>query len=229
MTRRLLALKPNDQAPWINDFWTPEPWWWGEQVFVLASGPSLTQSICDKVKGRKAIVVNLSFRLAPWAPVWFFTDSSIYERYRESVIVWAGEVVTMSKTAKRELHKAVKRVKGIGDPDIASPFPAVGSDHIRQGRSSGHTAVSLAVALGAAQVCLLGFDMRYVDGREHHHSEYSGPRDPDLYAREFIPGFSGWDYAAKQAGSEIINCTPGSAITEFRFADLDEVLACAQS
>jgi hypothetical protein len=62
------------ETPWANDYWTPEPWWIGQTAFVLASGPSLTQEVCDKVMGRNAIVVNMSFRLAPWAPIWYFTD-----------------------------------------------------------------------------------------------------------------------------------------------------------
>jgi hypothetical protein len=217
-------------TPWEYQYWTPEPWWRGEQCFVLASGPSLTQEVCDKIKGRKAIVINLSFRLAPWAPVWFFTDSSIYERYRDDVAAWPGEIVSMSRTAKREIPDKVKRVQGEGDPSFpVRDFPRLGSPVIRQGRSSGHTAVSLAVALGAKQIVLLGFDMRLVEGREHHHQEYAGPRDQDIYAREFVPGFDGWNAAALAAGVEILNATPGSAVTEFPFRDLDEILACTRS
>jgi hypothetical protein len=218
------AQKP--ATPWEFEYWTPEPWWKGEQVFVLASGPSLTQDICDKIKGRKAIVVNVSFKLAPWAPVWYFTDSCIYERYRDEVQAWHGEIITMSRTAKREMNKRVKRVKGEGDPSLPfTDFPPLGHPAIRQGRSSGHSAISLAVALGAAEIPLLGFDCRFVNGREHHHNEYTGPRDMDLYEREFVPGFEGWNAAAQRSGVQILNCTPGSAITEFPFADLDAVLA----
>lgn len=212
-------------------FWTPEPIFKGETVFCLASGPSLTPEVCEKIRGRPAIVVNVSFRLAPWAPIWFFTDSSIYERYRDDVAAWPGEIVTMSRTAKRELPDKVKRVKGEGDPAFPfARFPALGSPTIRQGRSSGHTAISLAIALGASRVALLGYDMRLVDGREHHHTEYNGPhgRDLEQYARDFVPAFAGWNAAAVASGVEILNCTPGSALTEFPFADLDEVL-CARS
>lgn len=218
------------EAPWRNDFWTPEPLFWGETVFVLASGPSLTQDVCDKVKGHKAIVVNASYKLAPWAPVWYFTDGHIYEKYTDDVLSWPGEIVTMSVTAKEELDQGVKRVKGEGDPAFPFvSFPPVGHHAIRQGRSSGHTAVSLAIALGASRVPLLGFDMRVVDGREHHHDEHKGPRDHEQYAREFVPAFAGWNAAALASGVEIYMCTPGSAVTEFPFAALDEVLSCAQS
>jgi len=214
-------------TPWESDFWTPESWFKDQTVFVLASGPSLTQEICDKIKGRSAIVINASFKLAPWAKVWYFTDGHIYEKYRDEVAAWPGEIVCMSKLAKQELNKQVKRVRGEGDPAYPMDFPPPGHHSIRQGRSSGHTAVSLAVAMGASRVIMLGFDMRFVEGREHHHSEYQGPRDAMLYEREFVPGFGGWNAAATKVGVEILNCTPGSAVAEFPFADLDEVLSCA--
>lgn len=212
-------------TPWEYDYWTPEPWWKGETVFVLASGPSLTQEVCDKIKGRKAIVINVSFKLAPWAPVWYFTDSYIYESFRDEVKAWPGEIITMSRTAKRELNERVKRVRGEGDPSFPSgKFPPIGHPAIRQGRNSGNTAVALAIALGAARVALVGFDCRVIGGREHHHDAYSGPRDLSLYNNEFRRAFDGWNAAAIASGVSIVNCTPGSAITEFPFADLDDVL-----
>ncbi len=219
------------ETPWENDFWTPEPWFKDQTVFVLASGPSLTREVCDKIKGRNSIVINASFKQAPWAKVWYFTDGHIYEKYRDEVASWPGEVVCMSKLAKQELNKQVKRVRGEGDPTSAGQleFPHLGHHSIRQGRSSGHTAVSLAIALGASQIILLGFDMRFVEGREHHHSEYQGPRDVALYEREFVPGFDGWNAAALMAGVEILNATPLSAVHEFPMVSLEEVLQCETS
>jgi hypothetical protein len=209
-------------SPAIRDFeyWTPERIFEGETVFCLASGPSLTRETAEKIRGRRSIVVNSSYALAPFADVLYFTDSGWYEQRREIVANWPGLVISMSRTAKRELPDKVRRVKGIHMPG----FPALGYPEILQGRSSGHTAVSLAISLGAARVVLLGYDMRVVGGKEHHHSEYVGPRDLDQYAREFVPAFAGWNENAMKVGTEIINCTPGSAVTEFPFADLDGVL-----
>src|ERR1044072_7719424 len=153
------------------EYWLPEPLFKGETIFCLASGPSLTPEICERVRGRCTIAVNSSAALAPWASVLFFTDSGWYEPRRDLVANWPGLVISMSRTAKRELPDKVKRVQGLGDPQALPGFsrgPAV----IQQGRSSGHTAVSLAIALGASRVVLLGYDMGFVAGREHCHSEY---------------------------------------------------------
>ena len=235
----------NPITPWENELWEPEPFWLGRTVFCLASGPSMTPAVAERVRGLDTIVVNSTCYLAPWASILFFTDSGWFETGRASALwgkpgddiwprrafveSWPGLVVSMSRSAKRVLPGKVKRIVGVGAP----PFPPrqhgkpgfPPHSHVQQGRSSGHTAVALAIALGAARVVMLGYDMRVVGGREHHHDEYTGtPRDLGLYANEFAPGFAGWREAAEASGVDIVNATPGSAVTEFRFADLDDLL-----
>ncbi|RVD44205.1 hypothetical protein EN742_02960 [Mesorhizobium sp. M4A.F.Ca.ET.020.02.1.1] len=204
--------------------------WRGTTAFVIASGPSLNLAVCDKVKGFNAIVVNASFRLAPWAPIWFFTDGSFYEDYWDAIEAWQGEIVTLSKAAKQDLGDRVHLLSAEGDPSLRlREFPLAGYHSVAQGRTSGHTAVSVAVAHRPAHLGLVGFDMQVVDGREHHHDEYAGPRDLGVYASDYVPAFAGWNAAALRAGVKIWNCTPGSAVKEFEFADVDEVIACAHS
>jgi hypothetical protein len=222
-----------------NEYWPVKPIFAGRTAFCLASGPSLTREVVDQVRGRPTIVVNSSCSLAPWASVLYFTDSSWYEPRRELVEKFAGLVVSMSRTAKLELPDKVRRIQTFGDPDLQGEFPPAGSGLVRQGRSSGHTAISLAIAMGARQVALLGYDCRVVDGREHHHDEYlvGGRRDYDTekedprwnnkreYSTIFVRGYSGWRDAAARAGATVLNATPGSAITEFDFADLADILS----
>lgn len=210
------------RTPWEEDFWRPDLAWTGQTVFIFASGPSLDSEVVDRVKGRPAIAVNSSFILAPWAEVLFFTDNHWFEQRSEAVAAWPGMVITLSRHAKREARDIVKRVRGETRPD----FPPPGSSTVRQGRTSGQTAIGLAQARGAARAVLLGFDMRVVEGREHHHNEYAGEiRNLQIYADEFVPAFEGWDAEAKAVGFEILNATPGSALKEFRSIDLSEVLS----
>lgn len=210
------------------DYWTPMRLFAGATVACLASGPSLTAEAVAKVGRIPSIAINSSCLLAPSADVLFFTDSSWYEQHRDLVTAWPSLVISMSRTAKRELPDKVKRIEGRGDPMAPPDFCRAG---VQQGRSSGHTAIALAIALGARRVILLGYDMRVVDGREHCHGDYGDQtaRDLDQYARDFVPAFAGWDAAARRAGVEILNATPGSALTEFRSVEIDRVLACDPS
>lgn len=209
------------------EYWTPEPIWSGKTAHIVASGPSATADVIDSLRGLNVIVVNSTVLSAPWAPVWFFMDRAVVlQRHGEPCVSrdgidmvefatnFRGRVVTTAKRVK----SAVQSVKLVSAPRMAE-FPSPGSPTIRYGRSSGQTAISLAIAMGAKRVFLHGFDMREVDGREHHHQEYDGTqRDLTVYERHFLPAFSGWNEQAKRAGVSIVNATPGSALREFPMA-----------
>ncbi len=221
------------------EFWTPEPLHAGRTVVCLASGPSLTLDIVRRCTGQAVITVNSSAYACVEAGITdatlYFTDSGWYTHRRDLVANWPGLVVSMSRTAKREMPDKVKRVKGVGSPPFPPRqngrpgFPALGSSEIQQGRNSGNTAVSLAIAMGACRVLLVGYDCKVVNGREHFHpneGDYAGPRDLGLYDDEYKRAFAGWREAAEASGVDILNATPGSAITEFEMVDLNEALAC---
>lgn len=202
-----------------EEYWTPPTIWKGETAFCIAGGPSLRGADLSALKGQHAIAVNSSCHIAPWAEVLFFTDNSWFEKHEQIVADWPGTVVTCSRAAKVKWPDRVERVLGETRPD----FPPPGSSIIRQGRSSGHTAVALAVAMAARRIVLLGYDMRIVDGRSHHHDDYAC-RDARVYENEFLPGFDGWAETAAKHGAEIVNATPGSAVTQFPMRDLGSIL-----
>lgn len=262
----------NPITPWEKTIWTPEPLFKGETVFCVASGPSFTADVAEKLKGHRVIVVNSSVYDIPWADVLLFTDGGWFEAVndkdpanrrlpmlcgRPGNDVWPrrtfleqfpGLIVAFTPVAKRVLDDPenpfpmarkprVLRIKACG-AGTAPPrragakgfeagFPRLGSPEVQAGRSTGHSAISLAIAMGASTVGLVGYDMRpAADGREHHHANYDpAKRDLTMYDKEFLPGFRGWKEAALGSGVTVLNCTPGSAITEFPFADLDDVLA----
>lgn len=210
------------------EYWTPQPLWRGETCFLLGGGPSLNQATVDRLRGHRVMAINSSCLLAAGIAAafdaLFFTDNSWFEPRRRLVEAWPGLVFTLARGPKAALPDKVKRL----EIDTWTPdFPPSGAPKIRQGRSSGHTAISIAVALGAARIVLLGYDMQIVGGRSHHHAEYH-ERDPGLYAADFVPAFAGWNAAVLRAGAEVVNATPGSALKEFPFAALDDVLAPAK-
>lgn len=164
---------------------------------------------------------------------------------RQFVEQFSGLVVSFAPVVKRVLDDPsnpypmarkprVCRVKACGAPTaqpkwlgshVFNPrFPPIGNKEIWGGRSSGHTAISLAIAMGAKRVAMVGYDMRVVGGKEHFHADYKNGRDLSIYANEFVPGFNGWNESAWASGCEVLNCTPGSAVSEFAFANLEDLL-----
>ena len=97
---------------------------------------------------------------------------------------------------------------------------------VRTGSTSGYQAVHVAAHTGAARILLCGFDYRHTGGEKHWHGDHvAGLRntDPDLWPT-WISHFESLRDQLP-AGCEVINCTPGSAITAFRRMDLETALA----
>lgn len=205
-----------------NEFWTPEPIWKGETVFLLGGGPSLTGVDLCALRGRQTMTINSSLHLARDAGldngVLFFMDNGWWHAHRDAVLAWPGSVMTLSRAAKRDAPNAVRRIQ-MSYPSDGFPAPPA----IRWGRSSGHVAIALAVAMGAQRIVLLGYDMQVVAGRSHHHADYNRVGHPDVY-EEFRRHFEGWNAAAKAIGVEIVNATPGSALIEFPAVDLSDIV-----
>lgn len=205
--------------------WTPEPLFHGATVFLLGGGPTLGGVDLSCLRGRAVIAINSSAALARKfdldGAVLFFMDEAWFSKHKADVAGWPGPVITCARAAKRLLPD---RVWLIAKGERRNDFPPVGAPVVRWGRSSGHMAVSLAIAMGAVRIVLLGFDMRTVEGRSHHHDDYALPCRDALYA-DFRRYFAGWNAAALAVGVEVLNATPGSALPEFPHVDLGDVLA----
>ena len=200
-------------------------------VFILGGGPSLLNDDQlglleghlenQKIHKRRVIAINESIYCALYADILFFRDIAWYFGNREIVETWDGVVVTTTPSRFYNENENCTNVN-IVQLKHSSDF-LIGGDTIRYGRSSGHLALSLAINLGAKRCVLLGFDCRFVDGRSHFHSENN--RTTALtYSSDFLPAWNGWGDAARRAGVEVVNATPNSAIIEFPYKPLAEVL-----
>ena len=180
-----------------------------ETVFILGGGNSLTAEIAARVRGKATIVINSTARLAPWAEVLFFMDWPWFRDHRPIVDAWPTDVVTTNARAAKVLPGRV----------ILAQSPQVQSKLL----SSGHHAVDVAIAMGAAKVVLLGFDCRIIGGRSNNHDDYWHQKDA-LYRDVFLPMWAEYPTRAAAAGVEIVNASPGSLIDVFPQITLDRVL-----
>lgn len=219
----------NSQAR--NLFTNPGIPWLGKAVFCLGSGPSLSsisarewRDLALLQKSGKCIVlgINSSFKFSRANGVevdaLFFTDENWFEDNRGLVEEFKGLKFTVSRRAKNA-YPELMRIE-----NRHQPWFEVGHPPMKDGRSSGHRAVSLSIMLGANLILLLGYDMRIVENRSHYHDEYSNTEFAKAYSQEFVRGFDGWHEAALKVGCQIINCTPGSAVDEFPFLPLETFL-----
>lgn len=210
-----------DRDPAPVSFWEPDLAFSGLAVTIIGGGPSHADFDLALLRGRRFIAVNSACRrvrtIATERDLLFHHDNSWSENRPELVEDWPGPVVTSNRNTKARLGDLVRRI----DMDELTRRFGVLPDRI--GASSGHTAACLAAVMGAARVVLVGFECAAPGGRTHGHGDYTH-HDTGIYAGQFLPGWSALAPAFDRLGVEVINATPGSAITDFPFADLGEAL-----
>lgn len=215
----------------MSGFVNPGTLWDGRTVVCLGSGDTLRCMDWRDVERMRLfnnaylLAINSSIKTMRHAGVepdaLIFSDDRWFDANCDLVAGFKGRVFTDRLRPKVALPDKIERIDFANRPDFA-----VGRPPARNGRSTGHRAIGLAIMLGATRVVLLGYDMR-VDpdtGRSHCHDDYQHTEPASAYADEFIPGFAGWNADAQAVGVQALNATPGSALKEFPMVTLAEVL-----
>ena len=178
------------------------------EVVCIASGPSLTLEQVELVRqwreageGRGVIVCNTSYRAALWADVLFFIDEPWWTRFHKDEVraTFKGEVISPAA------------VKGV------THLP---SNVMNPRGNTGAGAICLAEFYVARRIILIGYDC-HTRGGTHWHGNHPKGLGNCGSIRHWPAIFAG---VARDVRAEIINCTPGTALTCFRKGDLREAL-----
>lgn len=170
---------------------------------VLATGPSLSQEIVDKVRGRcGAIAVSDAYKLAPWADALVSQDKAWWRHHMEA------------------LEFAGRKFIGVPPDQIRGVEHAAG---VISGCNSGLLGCHVAVTVfKATRLLLLGLDLQGSHFFGFHPPGLKNTK-PERFA-VMRKQFEQWPHK----GVEVINCTPGSSLTCFPMATLEESL-CPRS
>lgn len=188
--------------------------WPGSTVAILAGGPSLTQADVDFCRGRaRVIAIKDAIQLAPWADVLYACDAKWWRHYAKG-LTFTGPRYSLE--TESEPWASVLRNTG----EMGLEIDPTG---LRTGRNSGYQAINLAVHLGATRIVLLGYDMRPVNGKDH----WFGPRPPSYWTltppyKNFLELFPSIVAPLQTLGVEVLNATPGSALTLFPAVRLED-------
>lgn len=108
--------------------------------------------------------------------------------------------------------------------------------YVHHGHGSGYTLLNLAYLKGAERVVLLGYDLKYAQdydgynqipgsGPRHYFGEYPEVLQhwPKLEVRQgvHVGLLELYETVKRQGAVEVVNCTPGSAITCFDSVSID--------
>lgn len=203
----------------------PRPGW--ESCIVVAPGPSLTLEAAGACRHVKVMAVCDAWRMVPWADALYASDAVWWQHPDAGARGFAGEKWSSHGTDPRSPNDKVAIARQFGvnlvEGRNGKGF-SIDPSCIHYGSNSGFQAVNLAILFGARRIALVGFDMRTVNGRRHFFGDHPrGLRNTTGY-EHFIAAF---ERAATMlpAGVEIVNATPGSALTCFPRIDIDDAFA----
>jgi hypothetical protein len=193
--------------------WSIPRLWEGATVAVLASGPSMSAVVTERVRasGVQAIAVNNTFQLALWADMLYAADAGWWQFHEKDVASFAGlKVGCESAPGVLTLRNAGK----VGYNDARDCVHTFGN--------SGAQAIQIAAKAGAKRILLCGFDMRGT----HWHGSHPTPlrNSPQELMARWCEQMATLATELDRRDVEVLNCTPGSALLCFPMVRLEDVL-----
>jgi len=183
--------------------------WRGQTVAVLASGPSMSQSLAQSLRSLPVAVANSTYRLAPWAELLCANDAEWWWANPEALDFRGLKVCADDSLLRPEVFSLRHTGKVGFDEDPAC---------VRSGGNTGYTAVHIAAQAGARRILLCGFDMR--PGHWHDVDREAAESQYAEWRRRFKTLA-----AALEGRVEVLNCTPGSALECFPMMTLEKAIA----
>lgn len=215
--------------------------WEGETVVIICGGPSLTVEQVERTRGLRTIAVNDAYLLAPWADVCYFADAKWLKWQLNGrdgkglpALGLTGAEVQRLWREFRGLKVAVatlmQQMRGaalfIRDGQLAGIKAALSTDPtaIMTGHTSAFQALNVSVLAGAHRVAFIGLDGRVGDGgKKHWFGDH--PDNSDAPYDHMNDSLRSAALHCKALGVDVVNCSPGTSITAFRRARLEDELA----
>jgi len=196
--------------------WSVPVLWPGETCFILGGGASLTPAAVERIAGHgRVIAVNNAYQIAPPADCLYFADRQWLAWHHEAVARHAAPLKVTR--AEPGFAHGVESLKVVEHHATA----ALSDDRTRlAGLDSGANAINLAVFLGATRIVLLGFDMR----PGHWHADHPHATPDHVYATHYLPHYARLAVALTAFGIDVVNATPGSALTHFPHRTLGQLI-----
>lgn len=211
---------PDQSGPLFD--WLPD--WSDYPCAVIASGRSATTVDIESLRGLcRVIVVNNSFRLAPWADVLYAADEEWWN-VNDDARLFAGMKTTVDVNAAKNYGLRLLRIAHETD-HTAHAIKIHPRGKIGHFGNSGCQALNLAVQCHAKHIILIGFDFC----GEHWHDPHKEPlRNPSAGRMEkWRARLDSQSARLRALGVKVINASKRSALSEFPKMTIDEALSTA--
>lgn len=213
----------------------------GKRCFVIATGPSLTVSDVNALKGEYTFGVNTCYKLfdkSDWRPTYYcISDINVYRAIAEEIQREPLECVFYEGTFPNyENENGIPLYQNLfyefqsianGNKKNKRRFSTDISNVVYGGASVVYIALQIAVSMGFSEIYLLGVDCNY-SGSQKHSSLVDYKKQPKLSPgaeSNMMKCFETAKRAAEQAGAKIYNATRGGKLEVFERVDFDLIVA----
>jgi len=198
--------------------------WTGKTCVIAASGPSLTDEQVRLVEEWNVaiIAVNTTFKKFADPEVVYACDYLWLKHHVAEVRAkfknFSTQIWTQDRSSAERFNLNFVR---------QTSRPGLGKKTLQVNGNSGAGAINLAYLFGCRRILLIGFDMKLgPKGERHWHKDHPAPLVQNQPFGEWLHKFDTLAKDLKAEGVEVVNCTPGSALTVFPMSTLQKELAC---
>lgn len=163
------------------------------------------------------LAVNTTYKRFPYADALYAGDFLWWKsNHKEVFTTFKGEKWTQDHTSAERY--GVNRIKGVNKSGLGTQFLHINGN-------SGFQAINLAYLFGARRILLIGFDMKLgPKGEKHWHPDHPAPMVQGQTFGEWMHKGAVLAKDLLAAGCDVVNCTPGSAMSCFRMGELEKEL-----
>lgn len=197
--------------------------------YIMAGGPSLRGFDWSRLTPDKFIIaVNRAYEVLPDAQVVYFTDQDYWQRHREAMMKHKGQLIRGVLNPERERKQMPQEViiYHLTGPAGYETKPG----KLKHGSNSTYAALNLAAAhFKFEKIYILGLDMKWGKpgdkSQSHWHDGHKGGRlDPESGYKKMIQAYDTIKQPLKDAGVEVYNANPDSAVKAFPRITIEEAL-----
>jgi hypothetical protein len=200
----------------------------GEKAFVMATGPSLTQEVVDRIyseSGWRYIGISDCYRICPYLDFFYACDNRWWNLHYDKVQEWAacdnGYWCTEQSTKKA--HSDLHRIAGSGGKGWSS-----NQEKIHYGSNSGFQITNIAFLLGIRYMVLVGFNMMVTGDNKKPMTHFFGDHPKGLSRNTSYHSFAAqFDNIKVPPDVKVINATSPSRLNTFPKMSLDDAIADA--
>lgn len=198
-----------------TDAWEVPRMWDGERVFIIAGGQSVPRDVLTaaNLPGRVIAIKDAAY-FQPEADMFFYAERRLHKERPSLWRRYAGPL-----RVKRSVHDGVP--EGVlqvarTKPDLRG-INGLSTDRRRLGgHCSGGSALNLAFHLGAAEIVLIGYDLRGA----HWNPSHPLRRARGSTHQKHAASIDAMAFPLRQAGVRVWNTSQISALKEYNFAKL---------